>query len=177
MWDAVCRDDPAYDGQFFYAVETTGIFCRPSCKSKPPKRQNVRFFQTAEQALRAGFRPCKRCRSDLPCYRPMADLARVAREQLDRTREDPERLLPSLGLTRRRLSDIFQAEYGMTLKTYTDAGRLETAKRLLDETEDRVSDIAYASGFSSLSTFNRTFKRRTGLTPSGYRNRIKEALP
>ena len=65
MWKAVSENDPSYDGILFYAVKSTGIYCRPSCKSKIPKRENVCFFDTAEKARAAGFRPCKRCRSDL----------------------------------------------------------------------------------------------------------------
>ena len=64
MWEAVRRRDPAYDGVFFVAVRTTGVYCRPSCKSRPPKRENLSFFPSAEAAERAGFRACKRCRPD-----------------------------------------------------------------------------------------------------------------
>ena len=62
QWRAIVGNDPSYDGQFYYAVKTTGIFCRPSCKSRPPNRENIGFFLTAEQALAAQFRPCKRCK-------------------------------------------------------------------------------------------------------------------
>jgi len=62
QWQAVIHNDASYDGQFYYAVKTTGIFCRPSCKSRPPRRENICFFPTAEQAVFARFRPCKRCK-------------------------------------------------------------------------------------------------------------------
>ena len=75
MWEAVQRSDASYDGLFFYAVKTTGIFCRPSCKSKPPKRENLCYFASGEEARAAGFRPCKRCRSDLLEYQPMREIA------------------------------------------------------------------------------------------------------
>ncbi len=75
MWLAVSQNDASADGLFFYAVSSTGVFCRPSCKSRRPKRENVRYFKTAEQAMAAGFRPCKRCRSDLADYRPVRDIA------------------------------------------------------------------------------------------------------
>src|SRR5512146_463358 len=64
-WDAVRRRDPAADGQFLYSVLTTGVYCRPSCASRPKRRENVAFYPTAEAAERAGYRPCKRCRPDL----------------------------------------------------------------------------------------------------------------
>lgn len=74
MWQAVLHNDASYDGIFFYGVRTTGIYCRPSCKSKLPKRENVCFFTSSEQARKEGFRPCKRCHSDLIDYQPMRSL-------------------------------------------------------------------------------------------------------
>ena len=73
-WDAVVHCDPTYDGQFFYGVKTTGIFCRPSCKSKTPLRENVEFFDEAAVASARGMRPCKRCRPDLLDYAPTREL-------------------------------------------------------------------------------------------------------
>ncbi|MFT8872347.1 MAG: Ada metal-binding domain-containing protein [Sporolactobacillus sp.] len=81
-WKAVGRNDASYDGRFVYAVSSTGIFCRPSCASKLPLREHVRFFSSTAQAVKAGFRPCKRCRSDLPVYRPAAELAQCAKAVL-----------------------------------------------------------------------------------------------
>ena len=84
MWEAVQRSDASYDGLFFYAVKTTGIFCRPSCKSKPPKRENLCYFASGEEARAAGFRPCKRCRSDLLEYQPMREIAAEIKARLDK---------------------------------------------------------------------------------------------
>lgn len=75
-WDAVKQNDKTCDGIFFYAVKSTGIFCRPSCKSRLPKKDNVTFFNTADQALAAGFRPCKRCRPDLLEFEPIKEIAK-----------------------------------------------------------------------------------------------------
>ena len=83
MYEAVISNDGNYDGLFFYAVKSTGIFCRPSCKSKKPLRENVRFFKNAAEARAAGFRPCKRCRSDLLSYRPMEEIAGLVKRHLD----------------------------------------------------------------------------------------------
>ena len=130
MWEAVQRSDASYDGLFFYAVKTTGIFCRPSCKSKPPKRENLCYFASGEEARAAGFRPCKRCRSDLLEY---------------------------------------QQEYGVTPKEYADSLRLRTAKEMLAGSPEKVIDVAYQAGFSSLAAFNRFFKQQTGQTPTAYR--------
>ena len=75
MYEAVITNDANYDGLFFYAVKSTGIFCRPSCRSKKPLRENVCYFSYAGEAMKAGFRPCKRCRSDLLSYHPMEEIA------------------------------------------------------------------------------------------------------
>lgn len=177
MWDAVERCDSDYDGLFFYGVKTTGIFCRPSCRSKTPKRDNVYFFANAEQARTAGFRPCKRCRSDLLEYRPMQDIAASVKKKIEQAVAAQETLaaaLDAVGLTPRRLTDIFRDRYGITPKEYADSLRLKTAKRLLTDTDHKIIDIAYVSGFSSLSAFNRFFKSQTGQTPSAYRKAHQE---
>lgn len=176
MWEAVIQNDSSYDGVFFYAVKTTGIYCRPSCKSKPPKRENICFFQTAQEARAAGFRPCKRCRSDLLAYHPMREIAEMVKANIDRAFAQQENFnqdLTELGLSPRRVVDVFKAEYGMTPKAYSDSLRLNEAQRLLLDTDAKVIDIAYHLGFGSLSAFYHFFKKETGKTPGEYR---KEAM-
>lgn len=102
MWEAVQRTDASYDGLFFYAVKTTGIFCCPSCRSKPPKREDLHYFASGEEARAAGSRPCKRCRSDLLEYRPMREAAAAIKERLDRAAS-----LDDVGLTPRWMTDVF----------------------------------------------------------------------
>ena len=174
MWEAVQHSDASYDGLFFYAVKTTGIFCRPSCKSKPPKRENLCYFASGEEARIAGFRPCKRCRSDLLAYQPMREIAEEIKARLDKSVS-----LDDVGLTSRRITDIFKQEYGVTPKEYADSRRLHAAEKLLATTQNLVIDVAYQAGFSSLTTFNRFFKQRTGQTPTAYRkeHQAKQGLP
>lgn len=172
MYEAVIHNDANYDGLFFYGVKSTGIFCRPSCQSKKPLRENVRFFQNADEAMKAGFRPCKRCRSELLSYRPMEEIAHLVKKHLDDLYEKQSTWnedLRVMGFSQRRVVEIFKDAYGMTPKAYMDILKLKEAERLLSETEDKVIDIAEAVGFGGLSTFNRFFKEQTGYTPVTYR--------
>ena len=114
MYEAVKQNDTNYDGIFFYGVKTTGIFCRPSCRSKLPLKENVRFFDNAGEAIQAGFRPCKRCRSDLLSYQPMEDIAGMVKKQLEELyvrntswNED----MNQVGLSQRRIVEIFKGAY------------------------------------------------------------------
>lgn len=172
MWKAVCENDASCDGLFFYAVRSTGIYCRPSCKSKRPKRKNVCFFNTARQAENAGFRPCKRCRSDLSDYRPIRETAEQAKRTLDdsfgRTGGLNQKWC-QMAVSRRRLAEIFQEEYGVTPSEYLSGLRLAKAKRLLAGSERPIMDIAFSAGFGGLSSFYRFFKKETGLSPAAYR--------
>ena len=172
MWRAVCENDAAFDGIFFYAVNSTGIFCRPSCKSKVPKRENVCFFESSEQARAAGFRPCKRCRSDLADYQPMHELAEKARTLIETSFSNGKDCavgLGQLGVSRHRLAEIFLAVHGVTPSEYAAKLRLKKAKQLLLDTDTPIVEIAYATGFSGLSSFYRFFKDRTGFSPAAFR--------
>ena len=172
MWKAVLEHDAACDGLFFYAVASTGIYCRPSCKSKQPKRANVHFFETAAQAREAGFRPCKRCRSDLMEYQPMREIVQKAKAMLDDCFARQQAMrgeLASLGLSPRRVGELFRQEYGVTPGEYIAELRLGEARRLLAETEQPILDIAYSTGFGGVSSFYRFFKTAVGLSPAAYR--------
>lgn len=167
MWEAVQRSNASYDGLFFYAVKTTGIFCRPSCKSKPPKRENLCYFASGEEARAAGFRPCKRCRSDLLEYQPMREIAAEIKARLDKASS-----LDDVGLTPRRMTDVFKQEYGVSPKEYADSLRLRTAKEMLAGSPEKVIDVAYQAGFSSLAAFNRFSSNR----PGKRRQRIERSI-
>jgi len=172
MWKAIKENDESCDGIFFYGVKTTGIYCRPSCKSKLPKKENVYFFKTSENARENGFNPCKRCRSDLIKYKPMKEVALEVKQKIEEAyymQCELAQKFKEVGLTARRLTDIFKDEYGMTPKSYVDSLRLEEAKSLLTNSEEKIIDIAYSIGFASLSAFYSFFKKKVGVTPSDYR--------
>lgn len=174
-WKAALECDASYDGRFYYGVKTTGIFCRPSCKSKSPKRENVEFFDTAEQACESGLRPCKRCRPDLLEFYPQRENAEKIKDVYDLYFSDHDRLreeLSKLGLSRNRILQLFQNQYEKTPAEYLNALRVASAKKLLADTSDNILPIALQSGFESLSAFYTQFRRVTGLSPNEYRESL-----
>ena len=169
-WSAVIANDPSYDGRFFYGVRSTGIFCRPSCASRTPNRENVVFFDCREDAARAGFRPCKRCRPDLVSFDPAAELADRARTVIDRCfaeRAELQEQLNALGVTRRHLTEVFEKKYDLTPEEYTAQVRLRQAKDLLEEGR-RVTEVSFAVGMESPAAFSAFFKKHVGISPSDY---------
>ncbi len=177
MYDAVISNDESYDTVFFYAVKSTGIYCRPSCKSKAPKTENIEFYKTAAQSIKAGYRPCKRCRSDLLDYRPMKDIAEKLKKLIDSMFYEVESLnteIEKLGLSRKRMVEVFKEEYGVTPIGYVNDLRYKEAIRLLEQTDDEVIDIAYSIGFGSLSAFYKFFKERANISPAAYRKGNKK---
>ncbi len=171
-WQAVCANDASFDGVFFYAVRSTGIFCRPSCRSRPPKPANVLYFDTAAEAMAAGFRPCKRCRSDLVGPAPSLALAQQAKALLDASyckRDELQTEWKRLGVSPRRLDELFQQAYGVTPTQYAATLRLTEAKRLLRDTDEPIVSVADQVGFGGLSSFYRFFRNGAGLSPAAYR--------
>ncbi|MDR1177110.1 MAG: helix-turn-helix domain-containing protein [Treponema sp.] len=171
-WQAVLKNDERYDGLFFYGVKSTKIFCRPSCKSKPPLKKNVLYFETAKQAEHSGHRPCKRCRPDLLEYQPIKDIAGKVKLLLDNYfihQKELTKRIGQIGLTHHRLVNIFKKYYNVTPKKYCDGLRLEEAKKKLITTNDTIIDIAYSAGFQSLSAFYSFFRKNMNVSPSKYR--------
>ena len=178
MWQAVITNDKSYDGQFFYAVKTTGIYCRPSCKSKMPKRENVHFYNTSNEAMEGGYRPCKRCRSDLMDYTPIKEIAEDIKDKINKyyiKKDELDNQIENIGLSNHRINEIFKQEYGITVLEYVNKLKLEEAKRLLSETDESIIDVANSIGFSSLSGFYRFFKEEVNTTPAKYRKMYRES--
>jgi AraC family transcriptional regulator of adaptative response / methylphosphotriester-DNA alkyltransferase methyltransferase len=171
-WDAVIHCDDAYDGKFFYGVKTTGIFCRPSCKSKPPLRENVEFFDNIEDACNNGFRPRKRCRPDLLEYKPKAELLNKVKTIYDNFFNDSSKLaleIKQLHVSQNHLIRLFKQQFGMTPIEYINKLRIEKAIQLLSYAETNTLNIAFLCGFGSLSSFYGCFKKQTGITPNEYK--------
>lgn len=171
-WKAVVHCDNSYDGMFLYGVKTTGIFCRPSCKSREPHRKNVEFFDQIEEAYVYGLRPCKRCRPDLIEFRPMLDLIEKAKGIIDTLFADRYKLaaeIKELGISQNHFIHLFRQQFHTTPVEYINKLRIEKATQLLWNTEMNILNIALLCGFGSLSTFYEFFKKQVGLTPKEYR--------
>ena len=174
-WRAVQSRDPRFDGWFFGAVTTTGIYCRPSCPARP-LRANMRFFPTAAAAQAAGFRACKRCRPDAapgsPEWNSRSDLVgRAMRLIADGTvdRVGVEGLAARLGYTPRHVHRLLVAEVGAGPQALARAQRAQTARILLETTRMRAADVAFASGFASVRQFNDTIRDIFGVVPTALR--------
>lgn len=176
-WQAIKTNDASYDGVFYYGVKSTGIFCRPSCKSKVPLRENVIFFANAQEAVEKGFRPCKRCRPD--CDEPVNGMLNVINEKvipvLQTEYSDPDllRKLPSMvGISSFYLQRLFKHQTGVSPKVFLQTTRISKAKELLEKQELNSAEICFTVGFQSLSTFYAVFRGITGVSPGAYQRKF-----
>jgi AraC family transcriptional regulator of adaptative response / DNA-3-methyladenine glycosylase II len=182
---ALCAHDARFDGRFFVAVRSTGIYCRPICRVRTPRRENCRFYGLAAQAEQAGYRPCLRCRPELaPLDRHwssedagavlvqhatrLLDAPRFGTEP-DNKRAAMQTLSARLGVSDRHLRRVFEQRLGVSPLQYLLTRRLLAAKQLLADTALPVSQVALASGFASLRRFNAAFFGRYGLDPTQMR--------
>ncbi|MER5983651.1 AlkA N-terminal domain-containing protein [Streptomyces sp. NPDC001787] len=182
-YEAVSSRDARFDGEFFFAVVTTGIYCRPSCPAVTPKRENVRFYPTAAAAQRHGFRACRRCRPDaVPGsaeWNVRADVAgRAVRMISDGVvdREGVPGLAERLGYSPRQVQRQLNAELGAGPVALARAQRAHTARLLLQTTGLPVTEIAFASGFASVRQFNDTIRQIYARTPSALRTEAGTGL-
>ncbi len=166
-WDAYDRKDRCYDGEFYIAVKTTKIFCRPSCKARTPLRKNIELLDTAQQCVAAGYRACKRCRPDLIEFSPVMNAAEEAKTLIDKHFFEPDVLkksLTQLSVDRSYLNKLFVAKYERTIAEYIKAVRVRNAKDMI-KAGNGIADAAFGSGFGSLSSFYSNFKKEMGTTP------------
>jgi AraC family transcriptional regulator of adaptative response / DNA-3-methyladenine glycosylase II len=178
---AVQSRDPRFDGWFFTAVTSTGIYCRPSCPAKTPMRTNVRFYPSAAAAQLGGFRACKRCRPNAtpgsPEWDSRADVvARAMRLIADGLvdREGVTALAAQLGYSVRQLQRLLSAEVGAGPIAIARAQRAQTARVLIETTSLPMADVAFAAGFSSIRQFNDTVQTVFACTPTRLRSRVGE---
>jgi AraC family transcriptional regulator of adaptative response/methylated-DNA-[protein]-cysteine methyltransferase len=168
--------DRAFDGLFFTGVRTTRIYCRPVCPVRPAHSANVRFFGSAAAAERAGFRPCLRCRPETapgsPAWSGTATTVARGMRLIDEGFLDDgsaAELADRLGIGPRHLLRLFLRHTGATPSEIAAIRRVQTAKRLIDQTAMPLSEIAFAAGFSSVRRFNDAFRDTYGRPPSSFR--------
>ncbi|MFD0588697.1 bifunctional transcriptional activator/DNA repair enzyme AdaA [Paenibacillus sp. GCM10027627] len=179
QWEAILANDRKSDGLFYYAVRTTGIYCRPSCKSRPPKRDHVAVFPTSADATSAGFRPCKRCKPGGGKL-PDEEWAIQISAFIDRNYKRDLTLAiisESCHGSPYHLHRTFKKRRGVTPLDYLQTTRIEAAKELLQSSDSSISEIGEAVGMRSAAYFSTIFKKRTGMTPAQYRalNDLEEA--
>ena len=170
-WDAVVHRNAAAEGVFYYSVRTTGVYCRPSCPSRLAKQSNVRFHPTCEDAEKAGFRPCRRCRPNEP---PLAERQKAAIEKAckligtSEQRLDLARLAKMVGISRFHFHRIFKQFTGLTPKQYETAHRINRVRTELT-TSPTVTEAIYRAGFNSSGRFYATSSSVLGMTPTDFR--------
>jgi len=171
-WSAVERRDRAADGTFVYSVRTTGVYCRPCCAARLPRRENVMFHETCAEAERAGFRPCKRCRPNAPARAEThaTVIARACR-LIEQAEEPPtlDALAQAAGMSRFHFHRVFKAVTGVTPKAYVAGDR---AKRVREElaSRDTVTQAIYGAGFNSNGRFYAAAPGLLGMTPTQFRS-------
>jgi AraC family transcriptional regulator of adaptative response / DNA-3-methyladenine glycosylase II len=179
-YKALAARDARFDGVFFVGVTSTGIYCRPICPAKTPKESNCVFFNGAQEAEAARFRPCLRCRPELaPGNAPIDDSQRIAQLIIQRLDDGTlgddaglEAIADQFELSSRQIRRIVQKEMGVAPIQLLQTRRLLLAKQLLTETKLPVTEIAFSSGFSSLRRFNDAFNARYGLSPTRLRKSL-----
>jgi len=171
-WQAICTNDASFDGKFFYAVKTTGVFCRPSCKSKLPNPENVRIFISPQHAAEARFRPCKRCKPTGERL-PDKEWVEIMTSYIDNNFTEPltlETLAEMCHGSPYHLHRTFKKIMNITPVDYIQQKRITKATEYLIHSNRTVADIALHVGIPNTSYFITLFKKKTGLTPVRFRH-------
>src|SRR4051794_40966352 len=174
LYNALTARDSRFDGVFFVGVTSTGIYCRPICRVKTPRAANCRFYDSPQQAEQAGFRPCLRCRPELaPGNAPVDDAQRIAQlivQRLEEGQLDEDEGLEAIAnqfeLSSRQIRRIVQTQLGVPPIQLLLTRRLLLAKQLLTETPWPMTEVAFASGFSSLRRVNSAVSARYSIAPA-----------
>ncbi|MEO1793844.1 MAG: Ada metal-binding domain-containing protein [Pseudomonadota bacterium] len=175
-WQAMQTRDARFDGAFFVAVKTTGIYCRPVCKARMPQRKNIVFVRSAAEAERLGFRPCLRCRPETAPFCPAWRGTRATVDRALRIIEEGfldahgvDEMADRLGIGSRHLSRLFAEHLGASPAQVAISLRVQRAKRLLNSSDRPLSEIAIQAGFGSVRSFNETFRKVYQRSPSSLR--------
>jgi len=171
-WRAVAARDKSFDGKFIYSVKSTGVYCRPSCPARLPKPHNVLFHATCEEAERAGFRPCRRCRPhQVSLAGEHAAMVAEACRTIEKAEEPPTLavLAEAAGVSQFHFHRLFKAITGLTPKAYAVAHRAQRVRKELGAAETSVTQAIYDAGFNSSSRFYARSNDMLGMTPTAFR--------
>jgi AraC family transcriptional regulator of adaptative response/methylated-DNA-[protein]-cysteine methyltransferase len=170
-WVSIVARDTKADGKFYYSVETTGVYCRPSCATRLPRPENVKFHATCKDAEKAGFRPCKRCQPNQtsPAEQQAAKVTEACR-LIEESEEAPslEQLADQMGLSVSHFHRLFKTATGLTPKEYAAANRTKRVRSMLDRSHT-VTEAIYEAGYNSNGRFYENSNRLLGMTPSNHR--------
>jgi AraC family transcriptional regulator of adaptative response / methylphosphotriester-DNA alkyltransferase methyltransferase len=178
MWEKIIACDRKYDGLFFTAVKTTKIYCRPSCRSRKPKKVNVEFYNDINEVEKAGYRPCKRCQPESD-HSPHIGLVKKAVAFLVshyKQKLELQDIANHVGVSSFYLERLFKQETSETPRTYLEKIRVDKAAHLLKNTDRTNLEICYEVGFQSPSNFYKVFRRLKKCSPSEYRNLVNKEL-
>lgn len=177
QWRAIAHNDKSYDNVFIYAVTSTGICCRPSCKSRDPKKENVQVFNDVDEAIAEGFRPCKRCKPG-GIRLPDEEWTVQIQEYISANYRNPlslKRLADKCHGSPYHLQRTFKRIVGLTPMEYIHRVRISKAMEELQSTDKTISEIGVAVGLPNTSHFITLFKNQTGYTPKQYQKIVLEA--
>ncbi|WP_400195333.1 bifunctional transcriptional activator/DNA repair enzyme AdaA [Lysinibacillus telephonicus] len=178
MWEKIIACDRKYDGLFFTAVKTTKIYCRPSCKSRKPKKTNVEFYRDINEVEAAGYRPCKRCQPEVE-HSPQIEIIRNIITFLVNHYKQKlilKDIAEQVGLSPYYLERLFKQETSETPRTYLEKIRIDKAAHLLKSTSLTNLEICYEVGFQSPSNFYKVFRSLKNCSPSEYRKEFQNAF-
>lgn len=177
LYETMKRRDTHFDGKLYVGIVSTGIVCFPSCRSRLPKRENVRVFPSLDEALRAGFRTCKRCKPDNPTQlSPDAEIANRVLEILTSRLHETltlQDLAEKLNVSPYHLQRTFKRLTGRSPATEHRRIRMQRAQEYLRTTDDSIGSIALRVGYGSASHFSATFRNEFGICPHDYRSSLR----
>ncbi|MGF7015314.1 AraC family transcriptional regulator of adaptative response / methylphosphotriester-DNA alkyltransferase methyltransferase [Ornithinibacillus bavariensis] len=178
MWEKIMACDRKYDGLFFTAVKTTKIYCRPSCRSRKPKKTNVEFYYEMSKVEAAGYRPCKRCQPEVDESPHMEIVRKVTTFLVNHYKQNIalKDIADHIGLSPFYLERLFKEETSDTPRMYLEKIRIDKAAHLLSSTNLTNLEICYAVGFQSPSNFYKVFRKQKNCSPSEYRKEFHHEL-
>lgn len=171
-WEKIKACDQTYDGLFYTAVKTTKIYCRPSCKSRKPKKMNVEFFQSIQEVEAAGYRTCKRCQPEIECSPQTQLIQQVTSFIINAYKQKVtlQDMADHVGISPFYLERLFKQVKAETPRAYLEKIRIDKAAHLLKHTDYTILEICYEAGFQSPSNFYKVFRRLKSCSPTEYRN-------